>query len=134
MPDTELRRDRDKASARLFARHAREKNNEYRSWTLEEVRGLFNQADIIGTMTNDAARMEQVALIKERLVEIRDNQMDNIYNVIDGKISEIYEYENFTDPIDARDFLEEGLCRFEALQRELLKYRDQLDEIWAPPG
>lgn len=92
-------------------------------------------AQWIDAAATDASLIEKVALIKARLMDLRDNDIENVYNSIDGKITEIYADDAFTDPIETRDYLKEGLCRFEAIQRELLKIRRALDEIWVDqPG
>jgi hypothetical protein len=129
MPD--LRRERDEELARTIAQQAGDRSTSYRSWTEEEIQEQLMRASVLESASDHAERLDKVAELKVRLKEIRDNEIDSAAKSIEGKVDEIYQGV-FDDAADAREYLEEGLCRFESIQRELLKLRVWLDELWEP--
>ena len=111
----------------------------YRDWVTEEAQNLVRLTRRLeyagdsyaqGMVQQEIRRIQ--AIEEHDLPAARQSVQDKIVEVSDGA---------FSDIIDARRYLEEGLYRFETLIRDLLACRKRLeefptagDELIEPPG
>lgn len=135
MPYSPSETERDRASVRLYAHHIEPLNMDFREWAIAEINEQLTLAGQIEFFRSAAKFLEDANISRVWLGDLRDNEIDNIYNRLEDRINHVLIDDDWgEDPVDGRDYLDEALCRWHILQGKLLRSRRQLAEIWAAHG
>ena len=103
--------------------------NELREWIQEQIIESKLRAEALEpTLTGELQR--QMRQVSQRLDEMDRDELREVIANIDTKCKEI-EDGAWTNVLDTRPYLEEGVARLESLVRELLRMRDFIDTYWA---
>jgi hypothetical protein len=118
--------ERDDTVARRMAMNADNAHRNYREWIQEELKDAIRELQILdAAKTGDSETQAEISQQLRRVHDINGRELEDLNRRMRGRLKEVAEGENQSF-LEDREYLEEVLCRFEGIVRELLRLRSFL--------
>ncbi len=126
--DGDIRKDRDENLIYGFTDRSRGLLKDYERWLSDEIRELQGKIESIQLTTNDVLPLE-LQIHSEELEGIERHRFPEAKRNLRQKCSEMED--GIQDSImDANQWIQDGINRFESLARSVLSIRKDIDRIW----
>ncbi len=122
----DIRKERDDDLVKGFTDRSRGLLIDYEEWILIEIKELQIKIESIQLTTNGAAELEEQA---NKLEMIARHKLPEAKRNLRQKCSEIEEG-TYDSIMDANQWIQDGLNRFESLTRSILSIRKHIDQVW----
>ncbi len=126
--DGDIKKDRDENLIHGFTDRSRGLLNDYERWLSDEIRELQGKIETIQLTTNDVLQLE-LQIYSEELEVIERHRFPEAKRNLRQKCSEM-EDGGQDNIMDANQWIQDGINRFENLARSVLSIRKDIDRIW----
>lgn len=126
-----VRQDRDDDLVHGFVDRAGLLIRDYKDWILGEIRDCMPKAEALETTLPESDQKSDVHAAIERMVDIEKYDLPAAIKNLRQKCTEIGDG-SYHDVMDAHQWIEDGLSRFEGLVRSLSSIRKLVDSLWEP--
>jgi hypothetical protein len=125
------RQGRDDDLTNSFADRARFLIHDYKDWILLEIKDCMPKAEALEATLPEGDRKNDVSFAIQRMSTIEKYDLPEAVKNLRQKCTEIDD-SSYSDVMDAHQWIEDGLSRFEGMVRGLLSIRELLDSLWEP--
>lgn len=127
--DSEIKDDRDKNLVLAFADRARGLLRDYSGWVEDEIKYCQTKIEAVEVIVGSDNVPDDLKTASDLMNHILRHQLPNAKVNLRDKCKEI-EDGSFDSIVDAQQWIQDGIARFESIAWHMLRIRKSVDDHW----